>query len=168
MNRFLPLVTCLFVGLAATLVSSCARYLVSEPVSHRLWLRHLRLGSPTNPVPLPGSTTGRLSLSNTGITRRPLLTHTTGHRLIHTTGRLQVMMTNTTHPQAVPDTSYLTALPYTGRHPARVERPFRGWSPARRSAAKLITKDEARRICSRRQIVGQTVVCERQKCRDCA
>jgi hypothetical protein len=55
--------------------------------SHRLWLRHLRLGSPTNPVPLPGSTTGRLSLSNTGITRRPLLTHTTGHCLIHTTGR---------------------------------------------------------------------------------
>jgi hypothetical protein len=32
MNRFLPLVTCLFVGLAATLVSSCARYVVSEPV----------------------------------------------------------------------------------------------------------------------------------------
>jgi hypothetical protein len=32
MNRFLPLVTCLFVGLATTLVSSCARYLVSEPV----------------------------------------------------------------------------------------------------------------------------------------
>src|SRR5690242_8112307 len=32
MNRFLPLVTCLFVGMAATLVSSCARYVVSEPV----------------------------------------------------------------------------------------------------------------------------------------
>ena len=85
--------------------------------SHRLWLRHLRLGSPTNPVPLPGSTTGRLSLSNTGITRRPLLTHTTGHRLIHTTGRLQVMMTNTTR---------LTALPYTGHLPERVERSVSG------------------------------------------
>jgi hypothetical protein len=32
MNRFLPLITCLFVGTAATLVSSCARYVVSEPV----------------------------------------------------------------------------------------------------------------------------------------
>src|SRR6516165_3418017 len=32
MNRFLPLITCLFVGTAATLVSSCARYMVSEPV----------------------------------------------------------------------------------------------------------------------------------------
>jgi hypothetical protein len=32
MNRFLPLVTCLFVGMAATLVSSCARYVVLEPV----------------------------------------------------------------------------------------------------------------------------------------
>lgn len=90
--------------------------------SHRLWLQRLRLDSPTNPVPLPASTTGRLSLSNTGITRRPLLTRTTGHRLSHTTarllshttGRLQVMMTNTTRPQL---------LPYTGRLPARVERP---------------------------------------------
>jgi hypothetical protein len=32
MNRFLPLITCLFVGTAVTLVSSCARYVVSEPV----------------------------------------------------------------------------------------------------------------------------------------
>jgi hypothetical protein len=32
MNRFLPLITCLFVGMAATLVSSCASYVVSEPV----------------------------------------------------------------------------------------------------------------------------------------
>jgi len=32
MNRLLPLVTCLFVGTAATLVSSCARYVVSGPV----------------------------------------------------------------------------------------------------------------------------------------
>jgi hypothetical protein len=32
MNRFLPLITCLFVGTATTLVSSCARYVVSEPV----------------------------------------------------------------------------------------------------------------------------------------
>src|SRR5262252_2527210 len=32
MNRFLPLITCLFVGTVATLVSSCARYVVSEPV----------------------------------------------------------------------------------------------------------------------------------------
>jgi hypothetical protein len=31
-NRFFPLITCLFVGTAATLVSSCARYAVSEPV----------------------------------------------------------------------------------------------------------------------------------------
>src|SRR6516165_2842931 len=32
MNRFLPLITCLFVGTVATLVSSCARYVGSEPV----------------------------------------------------------------------------------------------------------------------------------------
>jgi hypothetical protein len=32
MNRFLPLITGLFLGTAATLVSSCARYVVSEPV----------------------------------------------------------------------------------------------------------------------------------------
>ena len=32
MNRFLPLITCLFVATVATLVSSCARYVVSEPV----------------------------------------------------------------------------------------------------------------------------------------
>jgi hypothetical protein len=32
MNRFLPLITCLFVGMAATLVSSCASYVASEPV----------------------------------------------------------------------------------------------------------------------------------------
>ena len=32
MNRFFPLIICLFVGTAATLVSSCARYVVSEPV----------------------------------------------------------------------------------------------------------------------------------------
>jgi hypothetical protein len=32
MNRFLQLITCLLVGTAATLVSSCARYVVSEPV----------------------------------------------------------------------------------------------------------------------------------------
>jgi hypothetical protein len=92
--------------------------------SHRLLLQRLRLGSPTNPVPLPVSTTGRLSLSNTDITRRPLLSRTTGRRLSHTTGRLQVMMTNTTRPQVAPDTSYLTALPYTDRLPARVERPI--------------------------------------------
>jgi hypothetical protein len=116
--------------------------------SRRLWLRRLRLGSPMNPVPLPVSTTGRLSLSNTGITRRPLLTHTTGHRLSHTTarllshttGRLQVIMTNTTRPQVAPDTSYLTALPYTGRLPARVERPIwrmsRGNDPQRSCSAR--------------------------------
>ncbi len=88
---------------------------------HRLWLQRLRLGSPTNPVPLPVSTTGPLSLSNTAITRRPLLTHT-GHRLSHTTARLmrhttgglQLMMTNTTRPQVAPDRSYLTGFPYTG------------------------------------------------------
>ena len=126
MNRFLPLVTCLFVGLAATLVSSCARYLVSEPVLPPLMAPPPSAGLAYESGTAAGLHYGRLSLSNTGITRRPLLTHTTGHRLIHTTGRLQVMMTNTTHPQAVPDTSCLTALPYTGRHPARVERPFRG------------------------------------------
>ena len=32
MNRFLPIITRLFVGTAAMLVSSCARYVVSEPV----------------------------------------------------------------------------------------------------------------------------------------
>ena len=32
MNRFLPLITCLFVGLAATLVSSCASYVIPETV----------------------------------------------------------------------------------------------------------------------------------------
>ena len=32
MHKFLPLITWLFVGTAATLVSSCARYVVSEPV----------------------------------------------------------------------------------------------------------------------------------------
>jgi hypothetical protein len=32
MNRFLPLITWLSVGTATTLVSSCARYVVSEPV----------------------------------------------------------------------------------------------------------------------------------------
>jgi hypothetical protein len=32
MNRFLPLFTCLFVGLAATLVSSCASYVIPETV----------------------------------------------------------------------------------------------------------------------------------------
>ncbi len=99
--------------------------------SHRLWRHRLRLGSPTNPVLLPDSTTGRLSLSNTGITRRPLthttrhlLSHTTARLLSHTTRRLQVMTINTTRPQVAPDTSYLTALPYTGRLPARVERPI--------------------------------------------
>jgi hypothetical protein len=32
MNRFLPLITCVFVGMAATLVSSCARYPAPESV----------------------------------------------------------------------------------------------------------------------------------------
>jgi hypothetical protein len=32
MNRFLPLITCLFIGMAATLVSSCASYVVPETV----------------------------------------------------------------------------------------------------------------------------------------
>jgi hypothetical protein len=32
MNRLAPLITCLFVVMAATLVSSCARYVVSGPV----------------------------------------------------------------------------------------------------------------------------------------
>jgi hypothetical protein len=32
MNRFLPLITCLFVGVAATLASSCASYVVPETV----------------------------------------------------------------------------------------------------------------------------------------
>jgi len=41
MNRFLPLITCLF---AATLVSSCARYVVSEPVLPPLMV----------PLPSPG------------------------------------------------------------------------------------------------------------------
>ena len=66
----------------------------------RLWSRRLLLGSPTNPVPLPVSTTGRLSLSNTGITRR-LLCNTTGRLLTRTTGHLLSrlsVMTNTGLP----------------------------------------------------------------------
>jgi len=99
--------------------------------SHRLWSRCLLLASPTNPVLLAVSATARLSLSSMGITRR-LLCNTTRRPLRHITGRLlsrlsatsgtmgptghlPVMMTNTTRRQE------LTALPYTGRLPARVE-----------------------------------------------
>ena len=87
--------------------------------SHRLWPHCLLLASPTNPVPLAVSAT---ALSSTGITRR-LLSHITGRRLSAMsnttghTGRLQVIMTNTTR---------LTALPYTGHLPERVERSVSG------------------------------------------
>jgi hypothetical protein len=54
------------------------------------------------------------------------------------TGHLPVMMTNTTRRQD------LTALPYTGRLPARVERSISRMSRAGDSAAGLRIKDEAR------------------------
>jgi hypothetical protein len=49
------------------------------------------------------------------------------------TGRLPVMMTNTTRRQD------LTALPYTGRLPAPVERSISRMSRADDSAAKLLS-----------------------------
>ena len=58
------------------------------------------------------------------------------------TGHLPVMMTNTTRRQD------LTALAYTGRLSARVERSISRMRWGRRSAAKLLTKDEARRIAA--------------------
>jgi hypothetical protein len=50
------------------------------------------------------------------------------------TGRLPVMMTNTTRRQD------LTALPYTGRLPAPVERSISRMSRADDSAAKLLSQ----------------------------
>ncbi len=127
---------------------------------HRLWSHCLLLASPTNPVPLAVSATARLSLFSTGITRR-LLCNTTHRPLRHITGRLLsrlsarnntmgrptgyllAMMTNTTrHPD-------LTALPYTGRLPAPGEQSIFENEPGRRSAAKLLSKDEARGIAAK-------------------
>jgi hypothetical protein len=75
-----------------------------------------------------------------------LLSHTTGRRLsamsntTGPTGRLQVMMTNTTRQD-------LTALPYTGRLPERVERSVSRWA-GQTIRRKLQNKDEARRIAA--------------------
>jgi hypothetical protein len=58
------------------------------------------------------------------------------------TGHLPVMMISITRRQD------LTALPYTGRLSAPVEPIYFEEEPGQRSAAKLLSKDEARRIAA--------------------
>src|SRR5262249_11636825 len=113
----------------------------------RLWPRCLLLASPTNPVPLPVSATVRLSLSNSNMgftfrlrrnTTHRLLSHITGGLPSHhsarsntPTGRLQ------TNPTCRQD---LTALHYTGRLPALVERSILKMSPVRSPLGSKVTQ----------------------------
>jgi hypothetical protein len=90
--------------------------------------------SPTNPVRLPGSTTGRLSVSDMDTMAR-LLNHITGDLLSRRSVR-----SNTTVPTALPRSPIWAP-------PARVEGSISRMSRGRRSAAKLLSKHEARRDC---------------------
>jgi hypothetical protein len=166
MNRSLPLITCLFVGMAATLVS-CARYVIPEA------------GLPPPMAPPPSAGLAYESGSAAGVHYGPLGVQYGYYEpryygppptQYYTPPPDQYYRLRPEPPPG--DEQYYGSYgpppdddqyysppgyepphsygppPATGRPPARVERPISRMSRARRSATKLLSKDEARRIAA--------------------